>query len=210
MIKRRRGRPARTSHEQVAGVALRLFARQGFDATTVEEIAAEAGVSRRTIFRYYPSKNDMVWGDFDWVLDRLRSALASTAADEPLMDAITRAVLISNHYEPEQLPELRIRLTLITSVPALQAHSMIRYADWRGVVSDFVAKRLKLGRGDLIPEAIGWMTLGASLAAFVRWVDNPSDDLELNLARSYALLDRRVDSVAAAGRASATRALGNP
>lgn len=188
MTRRPRGRPALTSHEEVARAALQLFADNGFDETTVDEIATEAGVSRRTIFRYYPSKNDMVWGDFDWVLNRLRAALAETSPDESLMDAIRRAVIASNHYEPEQLPELRIRLTLITTVPALQAHSMLRYADWRRVIAEFVAERLGLEPDDLIPEAIGWMTLGASLSAFVRWVNNPGDDLEENLGRSYSLL----------------------
>lgn len=200
MTRRPRGRPALTSHERVAGAALKLFAKNGFDETIVEEIAAEAGVSRRTIFRYYPSKNDMVWGNFDWVLDRLRTALDETGAELPLMEAITRGVIASNHYEPEQLPELRIRLTLITTVPTLQAHSMLRYADWRRVIAEFVAERLALEPDDLIPEAIGWMTLGASLSAFVHWVSHPGDDLEDNLARSYALLSSSIGDGSASRR----------
>ena len=85
------------------------------------------GVTRRTIFRYFPSKNDMVWGDFDAVIARLREEFAAQGRATPLMDALRRAVIASNTYEPEQLPELRIRMSLITTVPALQAHSMLRY-----------------------------------------------------------------------------------
>lgn len=185
---RGRGRPPSTTHDHVGGIALQLFARNGFDATTVDEIAAAAGISRRTLFRYYPSKNDMVWGDFDWVLERLRTALDTPGPDRPLMEQLTDAVIESNRYAPEELPELRIRLTLISTVPTLQAHSMLRYADWRRVLAEFVARRLGADPDDLIPTTIGWAALGASMAAFLAWIRNPGDDLEVNLTQSYALL----------------------
>ena len=168
--------------------ALQLFADRGFEETTLEDIAAAAGVSRRTLFRYYASKNDMVWGDFDFVLTRLREELEATRADEPIMVALARAVVASNRYEPEDLPELRIRLTLISTVPALQAHSMLRYEAWRRVVAEFVARRLGLAVDDLVPQTVGWAALGASMAAFVRWVGHPGGDLEAHLRRSYAVL----------------------
>jgi TetR/AcrR family transcriptional regulator, regulator of mycofactocin system len=172
----------------VQHIALRLFADQGFEKTTLDDIAASVGVSRRTLFRYYASKNDMVWGDFDFVLARLRAELDATGDDEPIMEALRRAVIASNHYDADQLPELRIRLTLISTVPALQAHSMLRYEAWRGVVAEFVARRLGLGVDDLVPQSIGWVALGASMAAFVRWVSHPGEDLEAHLRRSYDVL----------------------
>jgi len=183
-----RGRPRSTTHEKVARTALELFARNGFEETTVEDIAAALGIGRRTVFRYFPSKNDMVWGDFDSVLDRLRREFDATSPDEPLMEALGRALVASNHYGPDQLPELRIRLTLISTVPALQAHSMLRYAAWRAVVAEFVARRLGQDVGDLVPQTIAHAALGTSMAAFVRWVRNPGDDLAENLRRGYALL----------------------
>jgi TetR/AcrR family transcriptional regulator, regulator of mycofactocin system len=183
-----RGRPRSTTRAEVARTALELFARRGFEETTMEDIAAELGISRRTLFRYFASKNDMVWGDFDWVLERLREELDRAPADGPVMEAMGRAVVASNHYEPEDLPELRIRMTLITTVPALQAHSMLRYAAWRRVIAEFVAQRLDQKPDDLIPETIGHAALGTSMAAFVRWVKHPGDDLEHNLSRGYRLL----------------------
>jgi mycofactocin system transcriptional regulator len=183
------------SHAQITRVALDLFARNGFEETTVEDIAAELGINRRTLFRYFSSKNDMVWGDFDWVLDRLRAHLAETTPDEPLMAAIARAAVASNHYEPEQQPELRIRMTLITTVPALQAHSMLRYAAWRGVIAEFVAERLGQEPDDLVPQTIGHAALGTSMAAFVRWVHSPGEDLDENLRRAYDLLATGFDAV---------------
>jgi mycofactocin system transcriptional regulator len=181
------GRPPTTTHEQIASVALDLFSERGFEQTTVEEIAAAVGVGRRTIFRYFPSKNDMVWGEFESVIERLRTHLRE--GDElPLMGALRRAAVLSNRYPEEQLPALRQRLTLITTEPALQANSMLRYAAWRRGVAEWAAERLGQQPDDLVPEAISHAALGASMAAFTRWVNHPQEDLETLLDEAYWVL----------------------
>jgi TetR/AcrR family transcriptional regulator, regulator of mycofactocin system len=172
----------------VTRTALELFAEHGFEETTVDDIADALGVSRRTLFRYFPSKNDMAWGDFDWVLARLRRCLAETGPGEPLHEALGRAVVESNRYEEDQLPELRIRMRLITGVPALQAHSTLRYAEWRAVIAEFVADRLGCRGDDLVPQTVAHAALGTSMAAFLVWVDDPGSDLVENLREAYRLL----------------------
>lgn len=183
-----RGRPPRTTHAEVEHAALELFARQGFEDTTMENLADAIGIGRRTLFRYFPSKNDIVWGNFDLVLDRLRGLLAATPADVPVMRALAETIVESNRYEPEQLEELRIRMTLITSVPALQAHSMLRYAAWRDVIAEFVAARRGESPTDLVPQTISHATLGTSMAAFVHWVNSPGSDLDASLREAYGIL----------------------
>jgi mycofactocin system transcriptional regulator len=185
-----RGRPPRTSHDQLSSIALTLFVRDGFDETTLDDIATAVGVGRRTLFRYFSSKNDLVWGNFDGVLERLRVELAAADPGEPMMETLGRAVVVSNTYEGEALEELRLRMTLITSVPTLQAHSMVRYADWRHVVAEFVAERLGQSPDDLIPLTVGHMALGASMSAFVRWVSHPDEDLLAHLRTGYRHLAR--------------------
>jgi TetR/AcrR family transcriptional regulator, regulator of mycofactocin system len=165
-----------------------MFAERGFEETTVDDIAEALGVSRRTLFRYFASKNDMAWGDFDWVLARLRGCLDATDPDEPLHEALRVAVVESNRYEDEQLPELRIRMRLITGVPALQAHSALRYAEWRAVIAEFVAVRLGCEAADLIPQTVAHAALGTSMAAFLVWVDDPSTNLVENLDEAYRVL----------------------
>jgi TetR/AcrR family transcriptional regulator, regulator of mycofactocin system len=187
-VSQRPGRPPGTSRREVTRTALELCAERGFEETTVDDIAEALGVSRRTLFRYFASKNDMVWGDFDWVLDRLRHCLDATGSDVPLHEALGRAVVESNRYEDEQLPELRIRMRLITGVPALQAHSALRYGEWREVIAVWVAQRLGCGSGDLIPQTVAHAALGTSMAAFLVWVDDPSSDLVANLEDAYRLL----------------------
>ena len=180
-----RGRRPSTSHREIERVALQLFACDGFADTTMTDIAAAVGIGRRTLFRYFESKNDIVWGDFDQVCDRLRRLLDESPPGQPLLDALTEAVVASNHYDASQQHELLIRMRLITSVPALQAHSMLRYRDWRQVVEEFVARRRHEQPSDLVPVTIGYVALGASMAAFVHWVANPEEDLDANLRRAY-------------------------
>jgi mycofactocin system transcriptional regulator len=190
----RRGRPPTTTRDEVARVALQRFATEGFDATTLDDIAAELGLARRTLFRYFPSKNDMVWGDFGWVLERLRAAFDASDAGTPMMAVLREAVVASNTYPDDQLPELRLRMTLITTVPALQAHSMLRYAEWRAVVAGFAARRLRCDPGDLAPVAIGHVALAASMSAFTHWVAHPAEDIVELLSSVYAMLETGFDS----------------
>lgn len=182
------GRPPSTNQEEIAAVALGLFERDGFEETTVEDIAAAVGVERRTIFRYFPSKNDIVWGSFDWVIERLRAHLEEAEESMPLMDALRRAAVLSNRYPESQLPELRIRMTLITTAPALQADSMLRYAAWRRAIAEWVAAHRGEAPDDLLPELIGQAALAASMAAFNRWVRYPAEDLERCLDEAYQML----------------------
>ncbi|MBS1677361.1 MAG: mycofactocin system transcriptional regulator [Actinobacteria bacterium] len=170
------GRPPTTTHAEIERVALDLFARHGFEATTVDDIAAAVGVGRRTLFRYFESKNDIAWGDFDWVMERLREAL-DEGSELPLTDALRVGVVESNRYPAEQLPGLRTRMALITRTPALQAHSALRYAEWRTVVADWAATRLGEAPDDLLPRVIGYAALGSAMASFERWVSSEDEDL---------------------------------
>jgi TetR/AcrR family transcriptional regulator, regulator of mycofactocin system len=182
------GRPPSTTREEIERAALDLFAERGFEATTVDDIAATVGVGRRTLFRYFDSKNDIAWGDFDWVMERLREALAESGEGTPMMEALRHGVLESNRYPADQLSGLRIRMTLITRTPALQAHSALRYAEWRGVVAGWVAGRRGEEPGDLLPRVIGYAALGSAMASFERWVASEDEDLLELLDDAFAAL----------------------
>jgi mycofactocin system transcriptional regulator len=194
------GRPPSTTHVEIEAAALDLFQRRGFEETSIEDIAGAVGVGRRTIFRYFPSKNDIVWGDFDWVNRRLRGHLEESDDEVPLMEALRRAAVLSNRYSTEELPALRARLTLITTVPALQAHSMLRYASWRAVVAEWAAARLGQRPDDLVPQVLAHVALAASMSAFTRWVEQPGEDLERCLETAYGLVADGFGEVASPAR----------
>src|SRR5581483_9462030 len=114
------GRKHATSRAELERVAFRLFADKGFEETTVGDIAAAAGIGRRTFFRYFPSKNDVTWGDFDAELDRMRARLAAFAPGQPLMDALREAIVDFNRIAPDQVAQHRRRMRLILGVPAVK------------------------------------------------------------------------------------------
>ena len=179
------GRPPATTPDALERVAMRLFSARGFDATTVEDIAAAAGIGRRTFFRYFASKNDVVWGRFDEGLTQLRASLAAAPADRPVADVLRDAVVAFNALAPDETAVHRQRMSLILSVPSLQAHSTLMYAEWRHVVADFVAARTASRATDLLPRLVGHLMLGAAVAAYEQWLDDPS-------ARLPELLDTAV------------------
>ena len=174
----RPGRPPATDHSAIERAAFALFAERGFDATTIDDIAAAGGIGRRTLFRYYPSKNDIPWGQFDQSLVRLRAHLESMPPDIPIYQAVHDAVLAFNHLEPAAIPQHRQRMRVLLSTPALQAHSVLRYAQWRATIAAFVAARLGLAETDLLPRTIGQVTLAISLSAYERWLQRADEPLE--------------------------------
>lgn len=185
----RGGRPAVTTRRQLEQVALTLFSERGFEATTVEEIALAAGIGRRTFFRYFSSKNDAVWGEFEQGLTDLRDQLAAVPPERPLLDALREAVLDFNRFGRDELPLHRARMALILSVPALQAHSTLRYAAWRAVVADFAAQRRGESADALLPQLIAHSCLGAAMTAYEQWLASPGSDLEQLLDQALRGLD---------------------
>jgi len=179
------GRRKVTSRSELEQVAFDLFDRQGFERTTVDDIASAAGIGRRTFFRYFPSKNDVVWGDFDAELERMRRRLNAVPTGTPLMDAIRDAIVDFNRIPPQQVPAHRRRMEFILRVPALQAHSTLRYAAWRQVIADFVADRARLPSGApppagaLLPQAIAYAMLGVAIAAYEQWLCGDGDLCDL-------------------------------
>jgi mycofactocin system transcriptional regulator len=184
----RRGRPPGTSRRQLELIALRLFTEQGFDETTIEQIAAEAGVSRRTFFRYFDSKASALWGEFDAEVATIRVALAAVPCDVPTMDAIRQAVVAANHYRAADIPELRARMSLIISVPALQSSAAVRYDAWEKAISDFAAVRIGQPADSLYALAIGRATLAVCRAAYDRWCARGDADLTVYLDAAIAAL----------------------
>jgi mycofactocin system transcriptional regulator len=171
------GRRRATSRAELEQAAFALFAAQGFDATTVDEIATAAGIGRRTFFRYFPSKNDVPWGNFEDELERMRVRLKACPPEIPLMDAISVALIDFNRVAPAQVPLHRRRMELILRVPTLFAHSTLRFTAWREVIAGFAAERTGRRPDDLAPQAIAHAVLGVAIAAYEHWLDDPDSDL---------------------------------
>ncbi|MFI5614263.1 mycofactocin system transcriptional regulator [Amycolatopsis sp. NPDC051903] len=180
----RRGRPPGTSARALEVIALRLFTERGFHETTVDDIASAAGVSRRTFFRYYESKADVLWNEFDSEVETIRKLLAGTSDALPVFDAVREAVLAANHYHASDVPELRMRMQLINTVTELGASAAIHYDAWERAVSAYVGRRIGQPADSLYPLAVGRVVLAACRAAYERWSARADADLTVYLDAS--------------------------
>jgi mycofactocin system transcriptional regulator len=179
------GRKRSTTGDHITSVALDLFAERGFDEVSVDDVARAAGIARRTLFRYYPTKNAIPWGDFDAHLDHMRELLNEVPTDAPTNVALRSALLAFNSFDEAETAHHRQRMRVILETAALQAHSMTMYAGWRTVVADFVARRLGLEATDLIPRTTAWSMLGVALSAYENWLADESVSLQTVLGEAF-------------------------
>jgi TetR/AcrR family transcriptional regulator, regulator of mycofactocin system len=179
------GRRRSTTQDHITDVALDLFVSRGFDEVSVDDVAQAAGIARRTLFRYYPSKNAIPWGDFDAHLDLMRHLLAEVKPDVPVGDALRSVLLAFNDFGEAELTKHRQRMRVILGTAALQAHSMTMYAGWRAVVAEFVARRIDCTAADLVPQTTAWTMLGVALSAYEHWLADETVSLDAALNGAY-------------------------
>ncbi len=177
-----------TSIEAIEKVALEVFAARGFEDTPVEDIAAAAGISRRTFFRYFGSKNDIPFGDYATLLRQLEQWLMSASADGPMFEVIAEAVQRFNRMHTDGPIAHRERMELIMHTPALRANAAIRHADWLAVVARYAARRMGLSPEDLGPQLAAQVSLGASSAAYEIWLRDESSDLMELIDRAFRMV----------------------
>lgn len=164
------GRRRTTTKDQIASIAIDLFDTHGFTDVSVDDVAEAAGIARRTLFRYYPSKNAIPWGDFDAHLRDFGEVFDSADPALPIAATLRSALLDFNTFAPSEAARHRRRMRLILETPELQAYSMTLYAGWRDVVAGFVARRTGQYPEDLVPQTVGWLMLGVALAAHEHWL----------------------------------------
>ncbi|MFM9379315.1 mycofactocin system transcriptional regulator [Gordonia sp. VNK21] len=182
------GRPQATDRATLSTLAVDIFTENGFESTSVDDIAAAAGIARRTLFRYFPSKNAIPWGDFDYHLDQMRQRLARLPADLSLGETLRRALLAFNEVPDDEVEHHRRRMALVLGTPALQAHSMLMYAEWRQVIAEHAGERLGVPASAQVPQTIAWLLLGTALSAYQQWLDDPAADLLELLDAGCAIL----------------------
>src|SRR2546428_8277749 len=124
--------------------ALRLFGERGFDSVTVDDIAAEADVSRRTFFRYFASKEDVLLADHFVQLARLREAMAARPPDEPILTALRNALLSTTGDFEDRKEKAILRGRIMRDTPSLQRRSLVLQQAWAGALQEMAAERLKV------------------------------------------------------------------
>ncbi|MEV6007083.1 TetR family transcriptional regulator [Streptomyces sp. NPDC051976] len=191
-------RKRRLVSSELSEAALQLLALKGFDAVTIDEIAAAAGVSKRTFFRHFASKEDVVVQFLTDMGAGMRAELAARPVAEPPSVALRHAVWVSlaacaAHSERA----LRV-VQLILRTPALRARFLERQDQWCDDVAAELARRLDLDPDvALYPGLAARMALAAFDTVLQRWSasDGAEDPAELT-DRAFTTITPALDAVA--------------
>jgi len=186
-----RERRKRLTAAELEAAALRLFGERGFDAVTVDDIAAEADVSRRTFFRYFASKEDVLLADHHVQLARLREAMAARPPGEAILTALRNALLsITGDFE-DRREKVILRGRIMRETPSLQARSLVHQKAWEEAMQQMVAERLGVDPVlDLRPGVVAATALAAMRVAFNNWLNaGAKGDLIALTAEALDLLD---------------------
>jgi AcrR family transcriptional regulator len=168
--------------------AFRLFAEHGYDATSIDQIAAAAEISPSTFFRYFSTKEDVVVSDeYD---PMLAVALRTRPADEPILDAIRHAISdLMNQMLAADRDELLFRARLTYTVPALRARSLEEQLRSQDAVAALIAERTGRSPNDLTVNCAAAMITAVAAVIVRHWVEGDGvDDLAELFDRHIALL----------------------
>jgi AcrR family transcriptional regulator len=156
--------------KELAQAAVRLFTDRGFADTTAREIAAAVGVSERTFFRYFSSKEDVVLGALDELGVELAARLAARPADEPPFIALRRSFDLMTETLNRD-PEWSLAMLHLTHrVPALRARQVEKQDLWATRLADELADRMGVDASlDLRPRLYAATALSALDVAATHW-----------------------------------------
>lgn len=175
---------------ELAEAAVKLLADQGFEETTVDQIVAAVGMSRRTFSRYFDSKEDVIVHMLAEAGVRLCAELNARPADEPPAVALRRALSVFTSMSVGN-PAKMLRVSrLILDTPALLARFLERQSQWQAEMTGILALRAGLDPDvDLRPAVAAGVALTAFQAALRRWVDSDgSESLDEVVDQALALV----------------------
>lgn len=182
----REKKKARTA-ATIAGAALDLFAERGFASVTIADVAAAAGVGERTVYRYFPDKEELLFAEDPGWRDALRLALAARPANERPYAALLAASVAVTRALNHRRDEMIRRAAIIAAAPPLQARERSKRTAWEEVLADGLRQRD-------VPAAQARLLARAAVACFdesvARWLgeDPPQRGLDTHLAATFAEL----------------------
>jgi AcrR family transcriptional regulator len=182
-----RERKKQRTRETIAHAAHELFAERGYHATTLPEIAEAADVSTRTIFAYFPSKEDILFSDFAAMKEALAQALAERPEGQDALETVRQFILSLHGAEKSDLDE-ELRLC-VESDETLRNHLRARIAQLEELIAPAIAKDLDAPENDVRPQVVA-----ASLTAAFNVLSERGGGTK-NKSKSAADLAAAIDPV---------------
>ena len=167
----RRERKKNQTREDLIAAAARLFAEQGFEATTTEQIADAADVSQRTFFRHFPSKEAVLYGDQAELEEAFAAAILARQADEPPLVAVAAALAAPTANLAAHGERTLLQARLAASSPAVSAYSraVVQRGLERAVIAALAQRMGVNPTKDPRPEVIAGAAMSALRVALRRW-----------------------------------------
>lgn len=163
--------------DALTAAAEELFLARGFEAVTVEEIAQTAGVSRRTFFRYYRSKEDVLVERADQLGEQLLAELAARPLNEPPLLAIRNALVPAIEYGLAEPELVRNTIRLLRETSALRRAVMERRSRLEERIAALMVQRMDATGHDNTPMLLAFLTRALHDTAFNAWYDHETDDI---------------------------------
>jgi AcrR family transcriptional regulator len=149
--------------------AAELFLEQGYDRTTIDQIAARAGVARTTFFNYFETKGDLLWAELDAAIPRLRDALAATAEPDTFA-AVAGALQVTAAATPAaRVPWAVTHRELMGTGPELASSGLSRFLRVTDELAKYVERR-EPGLPPSLVRACASSVAGAVMAAAGAWI----------------------------------------
>ena len=164
-----RDRKKERTREALFDAAMVLFSERGFAGTTVDDLAAEAQVSRRTFFRYFPEKEAVV---FPWDgerLTRFEAILGEASADEEPFDSIRRALLALADEYMDKAKDMLVQHQLIESAPQLLAYERKLDRRWEEALAAALGRGAHGAKQEREARILAGAMMGAIRATLAEW-----------------------------------------
>lgn len=158
------------TREALARAAIELFQEKGYEATTVAEIARAASVSRRTFFRYFPTKDALLFVDTSDHLERFREMLDAREPDDGIVDPIRRACLAHADEYMRDRDQVVARARIIESSPGLAKQERQQDLLWEQAITEaLLATRRRSPIAERRARMLSGAIVGAMRAAIIEW-----------------------------------------
>lgn len=165
------GRPRQTTHDEIRRIAVELFTARGYASTSLAQIAEAAGISRTTLFSYFPAKRDLLWEDHDRALVRVRETLDHADA-QPLVDMLVAGMIAASRYDADEHDMFAARWRIVHDDDELRAYAALRSDELLQMLVESALERAPSASADLVDSVTRAMMAVASRSTEV-WSAQP-------------------------------------